>query len=280
MSAAFIHVKCRNNWYPDRSKKIQRFHVPDEKVKWEIEWPAYDPPAYTSEFVIGKEWADPNLTDEHFNPQWNTVDGQTNRTSYTAVYSVGIDSGPINPIGRTGLKGRGLLGKWGPNHAADPIVTRWKRGKGHERSGKPVLQFVAIKRRDGGEWAIPGGMVDCGEAVSESLKREFMEETLNIASKSEDEKAELEKLIKQFFSRGDPVYRGYVDDPRNTDNAWMETTAVHFHDEENESVGALTLEAGDDAVGVRWMDIDGGLNLYASHASFIKTVVEKMEAHW
>ena len=29
-----------------------------------------------------------------------------------------------NPVGRTGLMGRGLLGRWGPNHAADPIVTR------------------------------------------------------------------------------------------------------------------------------------------------------------
>lgn len=26
-----------------------------------------------------------------------------------------------------GIRGRGLLGRWGPNHAADPIVTRWKR---------------------------------------------------------------------------------------------------------------------------------------------------------
>lgn len=27
------------------------------------------------------------------------------------------------------------------------------------------------------------------------------------------------------------VYKGYVDDPRNTDNAWMETVAVNFHDD-------------------------------------------------
>ena len=27
------------------------------------------------------------------------------------------------------------------------------------------------------------------------------------------------------------VYEGYVDDIRNTDNAWMETVAVNFHDE-------------------------------------------------
>lgn len=29
-----------------------------------------------------------------------------------------------NPVGRTGISGRGCLGRWGPNHAADPIVTR------------------------------------------------------------------------------------------------------------------------------------------------------------
>lgn len=28
------------------------------------------------------------------------------------------------------------------------------------------------------------------------------------------------------------VFKGYVDDPRNTDSAWMETVAVNFHDEE------------------------------------------------
>ena len=33
---------------------------------------------------------------------------------------------PVNPVGRTGLRGRGLLGRWGPNHAADPVVTRWE----------------------------------------------------------------------------------------------------------------------------------------------------------
>lgn len=27
------------------------------------------------------------------------------------------------------------------------------------------------------------------------------------------------------------VFKGYVDDPRNTDNSWMETVAVNFHDE-------------------------------------------------
>ena len=57
------------------------------------------------------------------------------------------------------MKGRGLLGRWGPNHAVDPIVSRWQRdGKGERvtMGGKPVLEFVAIKRKDTGDWAIPG----------------------------------------------------------------------------------------------------------------------------
>ena len=57
------------------------------------------------------------------------------------------------------MKGRGLLGRWGPNHAVDPIVSRWQRdGKGEKvvMEGKPILEFVAIKRKDTGDWAIPG----------------------------------------------------------------------------------------------------------------------------
>ncbi len=55
--------------------------------------------------------------------------------------------------------GRGLLGRWGPNHAVDPIVSRWKRGEDGTKmiaNGKPVLEFVGILRNDTRDWAIPG----------------------------------------------------------------------------------------------------------------------------
>lgn len=34
------------------------------------------------------------------------------------------------------------------------------------------------------------------------------------------------------------VYRGYVDDARNTDNAWIETRAINYHDDD----GTLTAD--------------------------------------
>jgi hypothetical protein len=40
---------------------------------------------------------------------------------------------PLNPRGRTGLQGRGVLGRFGPNHAVDPVVTRSPKMKKKER---------------------------------------------------------------------------------------------------------------------------------------------------
>lgn len=60
---------------------------------------------------------------ESANTKWNEIDVNVDRRSHTGKYAI-VNGLPRNPIGRTGLIGRGLLGRWGPNHAADPIVTR------------------------------------------------------------------------------------------------------------------------------------------------------------
>lgn len=87
-------------------------------------------------------------------------------------------------------------------------------------------------------------------------------------------------MISKFFKTGTEIYKGYVDDPRNTDNAWMETVAYNFHDDDGQSVGKFSLVAGDDAQNVKWMDIDRSLALYASHNDFIKEVVKLRNCHW
>ena len=108
-----------------------------------------------------------------------------------------VDGVPLNPRGRTGLRGRGLLGKWGPNHAADPIVTRYQGAQ---------LQMVAIKRKDTGDWAIPGGMVDDGEMVSDTLRREFTEEAGGHEEQMSKER--FEERMAELFKKGDLVYCG------------------------------------------------------------------------
>jgi ADP-ribose pyrophosphatase len=142
----------------------------------------------------------------------------------------------------------------------------------HASDGKPVLRVLCIQRGDTKEIALPGGMVDPGENVSVTLKREFIEEALN--SKVD------ESFLDEFFSHGKEVYSGYVDDPRNTDNAWMETVAVNFHDETGEFLSKLNFEAGDDAIGIHWIDVSSEVKLYASHSKLIEQTAKMNGAHF
>ena len=66
-------------------------------------------------------------------------------------------------------------------------------------------------------------MVDPGEDVRDTLKREFSEEALGGRDAAE---------MKPIWKHGVVLYKGYVDDPRNTDNAWVETIVVNFHDDD------------------------------------------------
>ncbi|XP_047141190.1 TATA element modulatory factor isoform X1 [Hydra vulgaris] len=276
------HVVALGPTYPGTT--ITKTIVPSDCISWHRPFPNYNPVMYTAEIVLkNPEWADKEIGGGQ-SPKmlFNSMDGKVNRKSHMGHYAV-VDGYPRNPVGRTGMIGRGLLGRWGPNHAADPILTRWGRssnGSIVKHCGRPVLEFVAIQRKDSGQWAIPGGMVDPGEKISATLRREFSEEALGSLDMTVEAQALLRDKIKELFKHGTLVYKGYVDDIRNTDNAWMETVAVNFHDDDGNSISHLPLKAGDDAKNVQWMKIDKKLELYANHADFIRQTCEMRGAYF
>jgi len=263
------HVRAR----AAHPKYPPRWPVDDAHVPWSVSYPEYRPVEYVTDVVLANDhtrnpqgWADPA------EPDRAAIDA---RVSYEynkqgRSYMYDESNRPRNPVGRTGITNRGALGKWGANHAADPIVTR----RNPSKPGRP-LEVVVIRRRDTGEWAIPGGMVDAGELVSATLRREFTEEAGNVP---EAQRARFERLAAELFraENGREVYRGYVDDPRNTDNAWMETVAMHFHCDA-ELAKLLELHAGDDAADVQWLEVGEHVeqyrNLYANHKEFVDKVV-------
>lgn len=280
--------KLNNNINGDRRFNGQKYHnvclqhyprypnrltIPVHRIKWNVSWPKYNPPRFTGESVInnsrnnskGNKWADPEIIYQVLLPgeKWN--DGS--RKSYEGIYDFDKSGRPRNPCGRTGLSDRGSLGKWGPNHAADPIVTRY------DPERPDILQVIAIQRRDTGEWALPGGMVDTDEHITDTVKREFTEETGNFTDETESN--HFEELTNKLFKSGKCIYKGYVDDLRNTDNAWIETTAYHFHCD-REIAKSLTLNAGDDAKNVKWLDVDNNLRLHANHNDWVKLAAAKM----
>ena len=319
-----MNVKSRTQ---HRQYNIARIEVPDNKVPWTQPFDYYieNRPTYTHPDVKNnllleiddkKRWA------EDFNISDKEKDNLMQRMTYINGYPQTLleanlifddNNLPINPVGRTGMYGAGLLGKNGPNQAADPIFTRWapfttepfvkavKSLYSHKCTEQPHLVFtslnkynpdyiyfphlvfweiiktlilmlphlemIAIERRDTREWAIPGGMVEDGQTVSQTLRNEINEEACNNMDPNNASK-EIDKIFSK--SNGTLIYRGYVDDPRNTDSRWMETHAVHYHCD-GKLAEAIKLNAGDDARKVAWLTMSPlesrYRNLYASHKS-------------
>ncbi len=222
----------------------QRLHVDESDADWTRLLNGYAPPEYTADVVFQHEgeWADPadiKLVQRKFVTRTRKGD---------VPVLIDAQGRPLNPIGRTGLRGRGLLGRWGRNQAGDALLTSLDPQTGR-------LQLLVIQRKDSGQKALPGGMMDEGEATAATVSRELFEET----------------GAKLDFNVATIVFTGVVDDPRNTDNAWMETTVLHKH-LTNPERAAMRLQAGDDAQAVHWVDIDKTLlsSMYASHGDFVR----------
>ena len=73
------------------------------------------------------------------------------------------------------------------------------------------------------------------------------------------------------------MYKGPVDDRRTTDEAWIETVAVHFHATDDIAAG-LVLEAADtkEIRRVMWMPVDQIRSMYASHKMWVDAVARDM----
>jgi len=200
--------------------------------------------------VNPKGWAEPEDVHDIKPEQWAA------KVSQEGPLVKDSQGYPLNPRGRTGMTERGLLGNWGPNTAADPIITR------HDPSGGGTIQLLASLRKDNLGWGLPGGMVvNIDHNVPAVVHHGFVSLSKKLR---EEELLVFKEQTEQLFSSGKVVYVGYVDDPRNTDNAWMETTATHFHCDAQfgarlsfptQSVGAGVLT---------WIDVDKQDERYAT----------------
>ncbi|KAG8179377.1 hypothetical protein JTE90_012073 [Oedothorax gibbosus] len=256
-----IHVLARHTPYP--MTKVQRYPVPDKYVPWEVMWPDYDPVAYTkpkSDFSCTMQphvdedvlllRATQDVDDSQLPVfQWNCLSSNPagisiDRTSWisgdsgtNAVYKLDSEGVPRNIYGRTGLRGRGALMRWGPNHYVLVIITRWQKG------GGKGLEFVVTRGERRGQLALPGGFVP-GEQKYEVVRCLFKAKEGNLPMWHTEEnmidffKSGSENLSEEEETppevKCERVKRGYMDDPWNTDQAWREVELWHVHYADNE----------------------------------------------
>ena len=212
---------------------------------------SYNPPLCTDGRREGKPWADKDedLPSIPFNTQMDK--DRIVRVSHKGPYVVNANNIPINPFERTGARGPGTLGRWGPNHAVDAVVTSQNR-------------VLLIKRKDNGLLAFPGGFIDpqdfegseeLFDGYQKAVCRELVEETHFPEDK-----------VKYFKENAVVKYSDYVYDSRNTDNAWIETMVFHAHDPTG-TLADTNVKGGDDAAEAHWVDINSDLIFHKMHAN-------------
>ncbi|XP_076026101.1 transient receptor potential cation channel subfamily M member 2-like isoform X2 [Genypterus blacodes] len=162
-----------------------------------------------------------------------------------------------NPGGRTGMRGRGALSCLGPNLNVDLVLTRWRDSK------RSVLEFLAVWDESQAAWALPGGPVQSGENLPVMLMKvldQKLYETINTNIKEGTK-------VKQ-------VFEGYVDDSRNTDNAWVETTVLTFHlDRTSPFMDTVATSHGSSQT-VQWQEVSGKAQLCSNQRDNLRLIAK------
>lgn len=132
----------------------------------------------------------------------------------------------------------------GPNYTADAVVIQPDEQK-----------ILLIQRSDTGQWALPGGFIDENETQHDAAKREALEET-----------------GAALTTDGALIYQGLVDDPRNSETAWIETSAYLFLTPE-----VFSVTGSDDALAAEWKSLHALPELYGSHKAIVEKAFEYLE---
>ena len=219
-----FHLRIRGE-RPDSYPQRQRISI-DESL-WAAECPEYDPPYHVDETVLANDssstlngWADPE--------EFGKV---SDRLGVIKVRHRDDHKRPLNPRGRTGIGGRGLLGLWGPNPSVSALITR--TGSTGDR-----IDILLGSANGSTDLDLPKGFIMPNEEPAQALQRVVEADTgwqLNVSNTT-------------------GVFDGYIYDPRQTDHAWVEIRAESLHCSFDEA--ETSFRPGGQFEDVRWYPLE------------------------
>jgi ADP-ribose pyrophosphatase len=211
-----FHLKIRGE---KPSAYPPRLRVLIDEAPWDFDCPGYEPPYYVDATVLDNDAADP----EDFSKvaASESLEGAAHRDD---------EGRPLNPRGRTGIAGRGLLGSWGANQMVGAVVTRINR----ETS---ALEVLLGKNRKSDAVSLPMDFVSRGETTEAALVR-----TLETCAGF------------RLQDSGEIISEGYSYDARQTDHAWIELETRLYHlDAESQPT---TFRPGVDFEEIEWWPVN------------------------
>jgi ADP-ribose diphosphatase len=224
-----------------------RFRISIDESNWKIPAAEYSPPYHVDDTVLRNErskvtrgWADPEDTWQHENAE-STQDS----------FPRDSDGKPLNPRGRTGIAGRGLLGRWGPNPVVLPLLTRIN-------SETNQVEVLLVETNDG-LLSFQQNFINFDEQTEEVVET-YLDRTTGIS------------LNPQGAS---VLHEGYLYDARQTDNAWIHATSYLFHLDEDVLSEPPALDGG---TALHWKTMTPELvnQFTASHASILRNAMQSL----
>lgn len=272
LTAAYLY----ESHYPDT--QVERAYVSEKKQPWNEQVSDYKP-GYYSEPCLKASDCDPEIGTEGFNPQFNVVDGDVDRRRPPSaifkrpkIYNV-EDGYPINPVGRTGLRGRGSLRRWGPNFLVVYMI---------ERGNEPV-EYAIQETNITATSPLPS----FPECFMDYPSRDVMSPEIKKALRDVLSSKYNSKYVDHFMERGlrhkYDFWSGYYASQKNTDNAWIELVVYQFADPKYEIFGMADFTPGNNDLHLTWKVINPKKlrilmkqMLFQSKSSFIGTLPRRM----
>lgn len=236
-----VHRFCRQGLYPNTS--IARQYFDDNHVPWSMNFPDYHPPFYTKSQSTPE--ADPETIQSDM--MWNEFDTHYNVDRRTANpsgrYLIDAHGYPLNPLGRTGLVGRGQLPRWAVNYQTHLVIML---GTNELDQGREIFEYLIERPLDDDScrllstWTTGTHM----EAIKKTL-RTYLMSIYHLWNGNENLNENELDAITEHLTFVSTAYIGKVssivilvfalivsihglDDARNTDNAWLETSVCCY----------------------------------------------------
>eukprot|EP00055_Hartaetosiga_balthica_P004559 m.12105 g.12105 ORF g.12105 m.12105 type:complete len:1216 (-) comp3955_c0_seq1:647-4294(-) len=240
----------------------------------------YAPINFTSLDVMDANDADPDIEVESATLAFNTIDDKygVDRRSFDGRYKL-IDGVPRNPTQRTGIVGRGVLSRWGPNHYTRFILTRWRYktvgGKKQRvmKNKQPLMDILLVDNNFKVE--LPQFKREIEIELPELLSKYF--ECKSIPPLNVVQSINVKKLKKfsDSVENAVQIFKGVPKDLRNTDNAWVENVTLWMHVPEGVRCTKSSEVLGKKLV---WVPMQCRLNMEETDLDLMQSVAIKSHA--
>ncbi|CDW55007.1 Putative nudix hydrolase 6 [Trichuris trichiura] len=228
-------VVCYGYW--NQEIRLHRLLAPFDKKQWQQKLLLYAPPLYQI-----------NCSHE-CDGHGRTYLKQEHLTGEEMITRMGQVLLPLNPLGRTGICGKGLLDEYGPTYLVIPIMLRGNRGVyelfvelnawNQEKKVRLPQSFTNFPDKN-----------FLGEPLTGNIER-----ILRIARGSSWTELTLRRTRRAAEDKKHILFDDVVPDMRNTDNSWVQVILTVYMDKYQKRLGSYDFTKEEEVIGYGWRSI-------------------------